>query len=327
MKIIQLLLEYNREATLNNWGKKLSQANEKDSQKLSEEEILNKIESVDPSVNKQFVQWIVRQYVSGVLKIEDLYKVTQPLIIFQQYKRRLPQEKRDINKLSLVDLYNIEDSISNASLQEPSENEDFGPDVKVLYNGPLGWLAIPQTEEASCRLGRGTKWCTAATGSYNRFELYSGIGDLYIWKDKNGKKYQFWYPTEIDADVEDVYDDLTWAEVQIMDDKDKPISKEIFKQFESHPILKKIIKTCEEKLVEYIPLIVGYCTAFKGRWPELEQLLIQSNDSWLLGEYACNVIKGRWKEAEPVIALNDTYWKKYVSMLGEQDIAAINSTY
>ena len=291
MKLIQLLLEYNRDATLKNWGNKLSQANEKDSHKLSPEEILSKIELSDPSINKQFVQWIVRQYVSGVLKIEDLYKVKNPLIIFQQYKKRLPQEKRDINKLSLFDLYDIESSISNASLQQPSESEDFGPDVKVLYNGPLGWLAIPQTEEASCRLGRGTKWCTAATKYENRFEDYMDYGDLYVWKDKNGEKFQFWYPTR----------EFSNLSPQLANDKDVYITKEQFDKFIKHPILKKVIVQCEEHCMSNkINMALDYCKRYGRRVEHIESYLTTTDaehDDMVL-KYARDVIGGRWVEME-----------------------------
>lgn len=305
MKLIQLLLEYNRDATLKNWGNKLSQANEKDSHKLSPEEILSKIELSDPSINKQFVQWIVRQYVSGVLKIEDLYKVKNPLIIFQQYKKRLPQEKRDINKLSLFDLYDIESSISNASLQQPSESEDFGPDVKVLYNGPLGWLAIPQTEEASCRLGRGTKWCTAATEYENRFEDYMDYGDLYVWKDKNGEKFQFWYPTR----------EFSNLPPQLANDKDVYITKEQFDKFIKHPILKKVIVQCEEHCMSNkINMALDYCKRYGRRVEHIESQLTTTDadhDDMVL-IYARDVIGGRWPEAERILIKNAKQALSYI---------------
>ena len=159
MKIIQLLLEYNREKTIETYGKKIEIANQNDKQHLSSEQIISKIESVDPSINKQYVQWICKQYISGVLKIEDLYKVTEPLIIFQKFKNRLPQEKRDINKLTIFDLYDIEEQISKPQLNDESK-EQFGPDVKVWYNGLLGYLITPLTKEAAKKYSKGTRWCT-----------------------------------------------------------------------------------------------------------------------------------------------------------------------
>jgi len=228
MKIIQLLLEYNREKTIATYGKKIEIANQNDKQHLSSEQIISKIEEVDPSINKQYVQWICKQYISGVLKVEDLYKVTEPLIIFQKFKNRLPQEKRDINKLTIFDLHDIEEQISKPQLNNKNNNESkeqFGPDVKVWYNGPLGYLITPLTKEAAKKYSKGTRWCTGAENeNANKFDDYNSSGSLFIWKDKNGEKYQF----SIDSN-------------EYVDSHDEPIDDETILVFKKHPVLKELL--------------------------------------------------------------------------------------
>lgn len=39
----------------------------------------------------------------------------------------------------------------------------------------------------------------------------------------------------------------------------------------------------------------------KGRWPELEKILLKKADAHLLCEYADDIIHDRWPEAEPII--------------------------
>ncbi len=227
MKLLQLLLEYDRDKTIATYGKKIEIANLNDNQRQSVETILSKIEDVDPSINKQYVQWICKQYISGVLKIEDLYKVTEPLIIFQQYKQRLPQEKRDINKLNVFDLYDIEKQITAPSLQNNQQNVEFSSDVKVWYNGPLGYLITPLTQEAAIKYSNGTKWCTGAKDKNNKFNAYNRRGPLFIWRDKNGQKYQF--------------HSVGYDNNELMDASNNVISQQDYLKLKKHPVLKELL--------------------------------------------------------------------------------------
>ena len=226
MKLLQLLLEYNRDKTIATYGKKIEMANLKDNQRQSVATILSKIEDVDPSINKQYVQWICKQYISGALKLEDLYKVTEPLIVFQQYKQRLPQEKRDINKLTVFDLYNVEEQIKAPHINSDTISNNFDEAVKVWYDGPLGYLITPLTKEAAQKYSKGTKWCTGAM-EHNRFDYYNRRGPLFIWRDKNGEKFQF---HGIGTDDE-----------SMMDARDEYISSKLFEKFKIHPVLKELL--------------------------------------------------------------------------------------
>jgi hypothetical protein len=66
---------------------------------------------------------------------------------------------------------------------------------------------------------------------------------------------------------------------------------------------------CESNILDYVKRndidfhsIAGYCNnAYKGRWPELETVLINSKDSYKLTLYAAHVVKGRWKDVEKFI--------------------------
>ena len=61
-------------------------------------DVFNKLVEADPSVNKQNLQWLMRLYTSGNILLEDLYKATEYLQLYEKVKQKLPVENRDINK-------------------------------------------------------------------------------------------------------------------------------------------------------------------------------------------------------------------------------------
>jgi hypothetical protein len=187
------------------------------------------------------------------------------------------------------------DKIYNVELETPSEVNTFEvpEDAEGLYNGPLGLLAIPKTEKASCELGSGTRWCTASSEN-NMFQYYSKDDPLYIWRDKNGEKYQF-----------------HWESMQFMDRRDRPISDEQITYFRTkHPVLKKLFAAKEKEIAKDPEWAYNYARdIIRGRWPETEAVI--AKDPELAYEYARGVIRGRFPEAEAVIATDPSWAYKY----------------
>ena len=288
MKIFELfqpLLEYRRDVTQQKLAKELSIiANNEDT---PPEDILTKVEQIDPTKNKQYVLWLVKQLTKRQFRLEDAPRVTELLTNFISVKNRLPLDQRDIGRFDFYKLDDLIDKTMNVELEKDTatSNGTFPvvPDSKVLYNGPLGQLAIPETEEASCELGRGTKWCTAAEKD-NMFAVYSNEGPLYVWRDKNGKKYQFHFETQ-----------------QFMDSKDVPIDADILTYFRTkHPVMAKLFVKAENDMLESPYSSYLYARdVIKGRWPEAEPNIINHPSTAV--DYAQDIIKGRWPEAEPVI--------------------------
>jgi hypothetical protein len=288
-EFIIYLTEYKRDITKQKLGDKLIQAAKSD-QNQDIETILNILESIDPTKNKQYVEWLSRQYINKQFRLEDANRVKDVLINFENIKRRLQQ--RDINRYTFHSLEDMIDKEMNVELKTDTDNLNI-PNVKVLYNGPLGTLAIPETEEASCELGKGTKWCTAAKKD-NAFNEYSDSGPLYIWKDKNGEKYQFNFPS-----------------MQFMDSRDRPIDHELLTYFRTkHPVLSKMFKEGEKKILQDPDLIYQYALEVKyDRWPEAEPYIMK--DPAMSYNYSKDIIKDRWSEAEPYIMKADNWWKLY----------------
>jgi hypothetical protein len=165
-----------------------------------------------------YVNWLVKQFLSLVpedeqegtprykselkrkkdLFFEDLYKTTQDLQKFDKFKQKIPEDIRDINKLSIDGLFNVvkdfDLTLATTSKAErksmpshPGGDMVFEGDrwrvVKIVDKGSLG-------KEAACFYGGNneeTRWCTSAPG-LNYFNSYISRGPLYVIMDKNDAK-------------------------------------------------------------------------------------------------------------------------------------------
>ena len=172
----------------------------------------------------------------NTFQIEDGAQIEETLMWFHQYKQQLPLNNRDIGRYPSY--YNFEDTID--SFRETNKVDDSTPettlardDVTVLYNGPMGTVTIPKTHEASCELGRGTKWCTATTNNDEWFKDYSKLNDLIIYNEKPGNaKYQF---------------HVTLQGIEARDARDRSISNQQLSNFSlKHPVLSPILKKAQK---------------------------------------------------------------------------------
>ena len=196
----------------------------------------------------KYVQWLIKNYLlpkterqpgdNGYEKevkqvketfMEDLYKVTDDLTKFERFKNRLPQDMRDINKLTPSLLYDaVKDFDLTLATTTKSERKSapVHPGSKLLFDGPT-WRVIEIKDkgavgkEAACFYGgnqKETRWCTSAPGlSY--FERYIKEGPLYvIYKSGDTdvtsdtglpkERYQFHFPSNQFMDKDDRQIDL-----------------------------------------------------------------------------------------------------------------------
>lgn len=58
--------------------------------------VIDRLLSYDPSSTKQYIHWIISQYLNGHSKLEELYNVYYDLVTFSRIKDQLPES--DINK-------------------------------------------------------------------------------------------------------------------------------------------------------------------------------------------------------------------------------------
>ena len=196
----------------------------------------------------KYVQWLIKNYLTPSTErqpgdngyerevkqikdtfMEDLYKVTDDLIKFEKFKNKLPQDMRDINKLSPSSLYDaVKDFDLTIATTTKAERKSapVHPGSKLLFDGPT-WRVIEIKDkgaigkEAACFYGgnqKETRWCTSAPGlSY--FDRYIKDGPLYVVY-KSGdtdvapetglpkERYQFHFPSNQFMDKDDRSIDL-----------------------------------------------------------------------------------------------------------------------
>lgn len=175
-------------------------------------ELFNKLNDLYPrngdNFNKGYFNWLYSLLRNGNLKEEDYYKAKEYLGTFVKFYNRIPQEERDINKYkSLPELYNVvKDYIGS---DEPTSKSDEkrqikNEEIEKVFEDEDFLIMIPKTERASCLIGKGTQWCTAADKSNNMFNSYNNQGPLYVIIDKdNNNKYQLHFETNQLMDAED----------------------------------------------------------------------------------------------------------------------------
>ena len=325
MRSREFLFEYDRDKTIEQMGTAIANTAKLDNPRIKDEElspeqvyalsqnVLGTIERADPTPNKKYVLWIVRQFVKNGLKLEDINEfLRNDIQAFHELPKQRKQQlgiETDLNKYTWRDLREIATKLKKTTdLEEPVDAKldyEHIEDMKVLYVGDMGQLIIPRTTEASCEIGSGTRWCTAATQSDNMFSYYAEDGPLYVWipsrkmpEKKQSNKFQFHFPS-----------------LQFMDENDTEIYSELIRYFRTeHPILKKVFAKGEETIkqnpqdaLEYAEKVIG------GRWPEAENVFKQDPDYAL--SYAVDVIGGRWPEAENVFKQSPTYAVYYAMLV------------
>jgi hypothetical protein len=156
--------------------------------------------------------------------MEDLYKVTDDLKKFNRFKSKIPLELRDINKLSVDDLYDaVKDFDLTMATTTRAERKSLPvhPGAESGFEGET-WKVVKiedkgdKGREAACFYGGNqveTRWCTSAPG-LNWFDRYIKDGPLYVVYNPNDdrispntglptERYQFHFPSGQFMDKED----------------------------------------------------------------------------------------------------------------------------
>lgn len=216
-----ILTEYDRSITAKNSGERLLK---KYTQEVGvqvvdpadQEEVLDnllaKFEAVDPTKNKQYVQWLIKVYLGNPnLKVDTLLTPTTGEHLSKYFtltqKKQIPAPNNNI-----VNIKTLDDLATIVGTQEIKQRpeKDKGESIEY-YSDKDVRVVIPKDQAAACYYGKGTApWCTAKTKGDNSFDQYNKQGPLYIIMPKNpsypGEKYQLHfqsreYKNENNADV------------------------------------------------------------------------------------------------------------------------------
>lgn len=158
-----------------------------------------------------YAKWILS--LANKDKLHNLGHVADILSRFDENKKNL--KNKDImtfKSLEDLDSYlNDKDSYKELSqrqelrqTQKAVHNTDLSQDAELVFENSKWVVYVPKTYEASCKLGQGTRWCTATTDSDYYYEHYTYEGPLYININKSTKeKFQFHFESGSFMDAED----------------------------------------------------------------------------------------------------------------------------
>jgi hypothetical protein len=187
------------------------------------------VELTDPT-GGEYSEWIVKNLIkdisSGKMQTpelqrfftEDYFKLKDDLEKYHKYKKLFKKASVDMNNpetAKLTDINRIKgfdelyrmlqiiqhyiETQENAEEAARAEKES-----EKIYTSDNYIVLIPKTQEASCAYGRGTRWCTASTGSRNYFDQYNRQGPLYvIINRKTQDKFQFHFESGQFMDSDD----------------------------------------------------------------------------------------------------------------------------
>ena len=153
----------------------------------------------------KYGKWLLNLYNRGKISENDFDEITPLLNQFKIYRNRI--KNKDLNSYkTLDDLAQVLASVvDDDSMLTPRQKVRFLKNVKsgkvsldksndydIVLDTPNFIVYVPNTHEASMKLGKGTKWCTAHEnpGWYNRY--IEDEHKLYIIKDKQtGDRWQY----------------------------------------------------------------------------------------------------------------------------------------
>jgi hypothetical protein len=140
------------------------------------------------------LMWIVSTFIKE-LSIDE--QVQEHLKIFFQIK----QAKMDkiLPKKSLLEFDGFSEFTNSMQLVEKTWSEYQqslfkDEDINKIYETEKWNVYSPKSQDASCKLGRDTKWCTAANSDLNMFHRYYSEDTplvIFVSKQNSTEKYQF----------------------------------------------------------------------------------------------------------------------------------------
>lgn len=185
------------------------------------DEKFQEIIELDPTYKKgsnnagTYGKWLLNLANKNGGDLPNLGHITDVLKRFDTSKKQL--KNKDIMKFRSVqevdDYLNDENNYNELSdrqklrqTQNAVRKTDTTKDAKLVYSDSDFDIYVPKTYEASCKLGRGSSWCTASTQNDYYFDYYTRNGNLYILiskHDPENQKYQFHFQSDSFMDIDD----------------------------------------------------------------------------------------------------------------------------
>lgn len=171
-------------------------------------ELIEYISNSDPSGNNKYLDWMVKTTLDSVVGADAILKTVT------DFHRLLPRMKnKDINSYnSLDELLTVVEEAAQAE-----EEKKVAKQAKKIFENDTAVIYVPFTVQASCKYGKGSKWCISGTagndGLNNYFDDYSKHSNFYFLINKkmgtNTKHYKYALQWKFDGGV-----GLTWWDAE-----------------------------------------------------------------------------------------------------------------
>lgn len=282
MRLEQLLLEDRLDYIAQQMATKLvTKAKQDMGQDMDAPTILKQLVQSDPTPNKQYAQWLAKQYVSNQFTSNQLDQVKAVLGEFDRVKSQLPNKDLNAYKTlgdvtKAVEPFAGQEIQTGKAKQRASKDASY-QDTTVLHKGADFTLLIPKNEEAAKYFGKGTTWCTSATND-NKFAEYASAGNpLIILLGPHGDKIQMQFPASTDGKTMKDFEGYT----HLMRDKDYGTAAMDYSG------LPQIVDSGDEG----IPI-----SAVFKKYPALEGILVKSSNYAYWSNTNTNPIVRMWRK-------------------------------
>ncbi len=276
MRLHNLLLEYDTNITAQKQGPALTARWLEDSSAKRDvdghsaqkpEDILEFLEYADPTKNKQYMMWVIKEYLAKNFMFEDIEGLKGELELYHTMKPRLPVEHRDIGRYNLFSFREMMSEYEGSGGDFELASEVSKEDVDILVNSPQGVLARAKTEKGACEMGKGTKWCTASTDGGNYADSYIdgstaleqpyGDGLFIYWEYPGKKKYQLHFGNS-DYDGDPNWGDEPLPSITVMDAQDQTVfdnEPDWLINRQTNPVLGGLIKAMQDYYIKELKMV------------------------------------------------------------------------
>ena len=137
--------------------------------------------------NQKYLDWIINRWIKS--REENPEMVTSSKESAEEVINAVDTFNRIRNTFDIKDLYDYKSvsqlfqtlsAAQKKSRRQVSSREDA---TKVFENDQFV-IVVPESKEASCYYGAGTKWCVASTDTDSHYNNYKQSGELYYIIDK-----------------------------------------------------------------------------------------------------------------------------------------------
>jgi hypothetical protein len=137
--------------------------------------------------NHKYLDWILSNWIKS--REENPEMVTSSKDSAQEVINAVATFDKVRNILDIKNLYDyksVEQLFQTLTAVESRQRREVNSrkDAQKVFENDQFVIMVPETKEASCYYGAGTKWCTAASDNNSHFNTYKKSGELYYIIDK-----------------------------------------------------------------------------------------------------------------------------------------------